>query len=77
MFGVDAFIVNVAIPLPSNCIGAVRAVDYDQCRISVMDAPRTLRPIVTMPLQNPRGKILRERQYTVFLFCSAAIIWSW
>jgi len=27
--------------------------------------------------QNPSGKILRERQYTAFLFCSAAIIWSW
>ena len=30
-------------------IGAVCAVDYDECRISVMDAPRALTSIVTMP----------------------------
>jgi hypothetical protein len=67
MFGVDACIVNVAIPtvavdLHANWtganrtridpraagavrrIGAVGAVDCDQCRISVMDAPRELIP---------------------------------
>jgi len=37
-------------------IGAVCAVDYDECRISVMDAPRALTSIVTMPSKIPGAK---------------------